>query len=58
MWKDELQEKIDEIADKLNATIPTNKLQVEQDFKINLQHKLKHVQATFIVTVENMITQK
>ena len=33
IWKDELQEKIDETSYKLNETITANKLQMEQDFK-------------------------
>ena len=57
-WKDDLQDKLDETSDKLNATIAANKQQMEQDFTSNLQNELKDFQTTLMSSVENMITKK
>ena len=57
-WKDELQDRLDEISNKFNAIIVTNKQQMEHDFAINLQNKLKDFQPTLISSVGNMIIKK
>ena len=57
-WKDELQDKLDETSNKLNATIAANKKQMENDFQSNLQNELKDFQTTLMSSVENMITKK
>ena len=56
-WKDALQDKLDKISNKLNATITANKQQMENDFQGDLQNKLKDFQTTLMLSAENMITK-